>query len=355
MRCQTVMMLVLTGAMLTGAFLPHPRLHLWSPGRAPQSHTAVMTEGSSEAMRTVEVGLGERAYPIYIGSGILGPENSELVRQHVKGRKVLIVTNDRIAPLWLSRCEATFRDSGDLDIETLVVPDGEAHKTMDTIMMIMQKALESRMDRKSTFIALGGGVIGDMVGFAAATYQRGVNFIQIPTTLMAMVDSSVGGKTGVNHPLGKNMIGSFHQPQCVLIDTETLSTLPDREFFSGISEVVKYGLIRDARFFQWQEANMDALVQRDDDTVARAVELSCVNKVGESDFLCRSVPGRSLTYAYLRRNNHHDATSRRWPLAPGGSCRSGRARGRGAGDPQSGPHLWPCHRNWNGIRELASR
>ena len=146
-------------------------------------------------------------------------------------------------------------------------------------MKIMDKALEARLDRRSTFVALGGGVIGDMVGFAAAIYQRGVNFIQVPTTLMAMVDSSVGGKTGVNHPLGKNMVGAFHQPECVLIDTQTLETLPDRELASGIAEVIKYGLIKDAAFFEWQEENMDAILGRDPAVLAEAVKRSCENKV----------------------------------------------------------------------------
>ena len=162
--------------------------------------------------------------------------------------------------------------------DTVVLPDGEEEKTMDVMMKIIDKALELGLDRKVTFVALGGGVIGDMVGFAAAIYQRGVNFIQIPTTVMAMVDSSVGGKTGVNHPLGKNMVGAFHQPQCVFIDTNTLSTLPDRELQSGIAEVIKYGLIRDADFFEWQEKNMANLLARDSATLRYAIKRSCENK-----------------------------------------------------------------------------
>jgi 3-dehydroquinate synthase len=163
-------------------------------------------------------------------------------------------------------------------VETLVLPDGEEYKNMEVLQKILDKALESALDRKATFVALGGGVIGDMVGFAAAIYQRGINFIQIPTTVMAMVDSSVGGKTGVNHPLGKNMIGAFHQPQCVYIDTETLSTLPDRELQSGIAEIIKYGLIRDPEFFEWQEQNMDKLLARDPDALRFAITRSCENK-----------------------------------------------------------------------------
>ena len=162
--------------------------------------------------------------------------------------------------------------------DTLVIPDGEANKTVENLGLILDKALELGLDRKVTLVALGGGVIGDMVGFAAAIYQRGVNFIQIPTTVMAMVDSSVGGKTGVNHPLGKNMIGAFHQPQCVFIDADTLSTLPDRELQSGIAEVIKYGLIRDADFFVWLEENMDKLLARDPDALRYAIKRSCENK-----------------------------------------------------------------------------
>lgn len=165
-----------------------------------------------------------------------------------------------------------------LQVETLILPDGEEFKNMDILQRILDKCLSSGLDRKATLVALGGGVIGDMVGFAAAIYQRGVNFIQVPTTVMAMVDSSVGGKTGVNHPMGKNMIGAFHQPQCVFVDTQTLDTLPDRELCSGISEIVKYGLIRDAAFFEWQEQHMEELLQRKPDALRYAVTLSCQNK-----------------------------------------------------------------------------
>jgi 3-dehydroquinate synthase len=162
--------------------------------------------------------------------------------------------------------------------DTLVLPDGEANKTLEVMQLILDKCLELGLDRKVTFIALGGGVIGDMVGFASAIYQRGVNFIQVPTTVMAMVDSSVGGKTGVNHPLGKNMIGAFHQPECVFIDTQNLSTLPDRELHSGVAEVIKYGLIRDAPFFEWLEENMTKLNERDTSALRYAIKRSCENK-----------------------------------------------------------------------------
>lgn len=203
---------------------------------------------------------------------------SELLKSHVKGKKALLVTNDRIAPLYLERYEMLLKEGGDLEVETLVVPDGEDQKTIAVMQTILDKCLEASLDRKATLIALGGGVIGDMVGFAAAIYQRGVNFIQVPTTVMAMVDSSVGGKTGVNHPKGKNMVGAFHQPQCVFVDTETLSTLPDRELQSGIAEIIKYGLIRDAEFFEWQEENMAAMLARDPTVLRYAVTRSCQNK-----------------------------------------------------------------------------
>jgi 3-dehydroquinate synthase len=160
----------------------------------------------------------------------------------------------------------------------VILPDGEQYKTLDVVNRIYTELLQARCDRKTTLVALGGGVVGDMAGFAAATYQRGVPFIQIPTTLLAQVDSSVGGKTGVNHPLGKNMIGAFHQPRCVLIDTDTLNTLPDNELSAGLAEIIKYGLISDAGFFAWLEQHMDALLARDVDAVSEAIERSCRNK-----------------------------------------------------------------------------
>ena len=225
---------------------------------------------------TVEVELGDRTYPIYIGSGLLA--GGDLLRKHVPGNTALVVTNETVAPLYLDRVVAALSEGGEIRVEVVILPDGEEHKNMDVLMKVFDKALDARLDRQTTFVALGGGVIGDMTGFAAASYQRGVHFVQIPTTVMAMVDSSVGGKTGVNHPAGKNMIGAFYQPRCVLIDTDTLSTLPDREYASGMAEVVKYGLIRDADFFEWQEKNVDALVARDVDVVVTAIERSCVNK-----------------------------------------------------------------------------
>mmetsp|Transcript_19141 Transcript_19141/g.29011 ORF Transcript_19141/g.29011 Transcript_19141/m.29011 type:complete len:427 (-) Transcript_19141:170-1450(-) len=218
-----------------------------------------------------------RDYPIYIGSDFTDDEAAALIKPHILGKRVLLITNDNIDKWYLDRYQKLLEGDGK-QVDTVVLPDGEEHKTFECMSMVLDKALELGLDRRSTFVALGGGVIGDMVGFASAIYQRGVNFIQIPTTVMAMVDSSVGGKTGVNHPLGKNMVGSFHQPQCVFIDTTTLDTLPDRELKSGISEVVKYGLIRDAPFFEWQEENMAKLLARDPEATRYAIKRSCENK-----------------------------------------------------------------------------
>ncbi|KAF5738111.1 3-dehydroquinate synthase chloroplastic [Tripterygium wilfordii] len=251
-----------------------------SPIRA-RATTQVMDqsvgEAGSKAPTIVEVDLGDRSYPIYIGSGLL--DQPELLQKHVHGKKVLVVTNTTVAPLYLDKVvDALTRGNPNVSVEHVILPDGEKYKDMDTLMKVFDKAIESRLDRRCTFVALGGGVIGDMCGYAAASFLRGVNFIQIPTTVMAQVDSSVGGKTGINHRLGKNLIGAFYQPQCVLIDTDTLNTLPDRELASGLAEVVKYGLIRDAEFFEWQEKNMQALMARDPSALAYAIKRSCENK-----------------------------------------------------------------------------
>lgn len=234
--------------------------------------------GSNSRVPTiVDVDLGNRSYPIYIGSGLL--DEPDLLQRHVNGKRVLVVTNTTIAPLYLEKVtKALTVGNSNVTVDSVILPDGEKYKNMETLMKVFDKAIETRLDRRCTFVALGGGVIGDMCGFAAAAFLRGVNFIQIPTTLMAQVDSSVGGKTGINHPLGKNLIGAFYQPQCVLIDTDTLSTLPDRELASGIGEVVKYGLIRDAEFFEWQEKNMQSLLARDANALAYAIKRSCENK-----------------------------------------------------------------------------
>ncbi|XP_027179641.1 3-dehydroquinate synthase, chloroplastic [Coffea eugenioides] len=245
------------------------------------SATPVMDQPPSETTSTaptiVEVDLGNRSYPIYIGSGLLN--QPDLLQRHVHGKKVLVVTNTTIAPLYLDKTIRALTDgNSNVTVDSVILPDGEKYKNMETLMKVFDKAIETRMDRRCTFVALGGGVIGDMCGYAAAAYLRGVNFIQIPTTVMAQVDSSVGGKTGINHPLGKNMIGAFYQPQCVLIDTDTLNTLPDRELASGLAEVIKYGLIRDADFFEWQEKNLPALLARDPSALAYAIKRSCENK-----------------------------------------------------------------------------
>lgn len=224
-------------------------------------------------MKTLVVDLGERSYPIYIGDGLLAGD--DLLRPHIGGRQVMIVTNDTVAPLYLHKLQTAVAG---LQCHSVVLPDGERYKTWEVLNRIFDALLEKRCDRRVTVIALGGGVVGDMAGFAAACYQRGVPFIQVPTTLLAQVDSSVGGKTGVNHPLGKNMIGAFHQPNCVLIDTATLNTLPDRELSAGLAEVIKYGLIRDVAFLDWLEANMDALLRREAAVLAAAIERSCRNK-----------------------------------------------------------------------------
>ena len=196
-------------------------------------------------MKTLSVNLDERSYPIYIGSGLLS--NSGLFLPHIPARQVLIVSNETVAPLYLQQLKTTLSS---LEVHELVLPDGEQFKTLDTVNLIFDKLLQERLNRNCTLIALGGGVVGDITGFAAATYQRGVNFIQVPTTLLAQVDSSVGGKTGVNHALGKNMIGAFYQPRAVIADTDTLNTLDDRQLSAGMAEVIKYGLIRDAEFFE---------------------------------------------------------------------------------------------------------
>jgi 3-dehydroquinate synthase len=224
-------------------------------------------------MQTLTVELGERSYPIHIGRGLL--DDPERFAPHIRGRRVMVVTNETVAALYLERIQRTLAD---FRVDAVILPDGEAYKTLETLNRIYTALLEGRFDRKATLVALGGGVVGDITGFAAASYQRGVDFIQVPTTLLSQVDSSVGGKTGVNHPLGKNMIGAFHQPRCVVIDTDTLDTLPDRELRAGIAEVIKYGLICDRPFFEWLEQHMEGLLARDPDTLAYAIHRSCHDK-----------------------------------------------------------------------------
>ncbi len=224
-------------------------------------------------MQTLTVDLADRSYPIHIGSGLL--ERSELLTPLIAGQRVAIVSNETVAPLYLARVKRALADRAPVEV---ILPDGEQHKTLEVLNRIFDVLLQQRCDRRTTLIALGGGVVGDMAGFAAAVYQRGVPFVQIPTTLLAMVDSSVGGKTGVNHPLGKNMIGAFHQPRGVIIDTDTLGTLPDRELSAGLAEVIKYGLIRDREFLTWLEGNLEALLARDPTALAFAIHRACQNK-----------------------------------------------------------------------------
>jgi len=224
-------------------------------------------------MKKLLVELGDRSYPIYIGSGLLN--QPDLYTQHIKAKQVVVVTNETIAPLYL---DTILKNLQRFDVETVILPDGEQFKTLETVTHIFDKLLVSKFSRNATLIALGGGVIGDMGGFAAACYQRGISFLQIPTTLLAQVDSSVGGKTGVNHPLGKNMIGAFYQPECVIADTDVLDTLDDRQLSAGLAEIIKYGLIRDAEFFEWLENNINALLARDKQALSYAIERSCLNK-----------------------------------------------------------------------------
>jgi 3-dehydroquinate synthase len=223
--------------------------------------------------QTLTVDLGDRSYPIHIGPALLGEQS--LITPALRGRQVMIVSNTTVAPLYLESASRAFVGC---QIEHVTLPDGEEYKDHRSLDMIYDALLRHRFDRKSTLVALGGGVVGDITGFAAATYQRGVDFIQIPTTLLAQVDSSVGGKTGVNHPLGKNMIGAFHQPRAVIADTDTLSTLADRELSAGLAEVIKYGLIDDEPFLLWLEQNIDALLARDSQALAWAIHRSCSDK-----------------------------------------------------------------------------
>lgn len=221
-------------------------------------------------MVKIDIELGERSYPIHIGSNLIS--QSHLYSSAIAGKNVLIVSNETVAPLYLDKVQSAL--SG-FNVNSIILPDGEAFKTLATLESIYDKLLKLRYDRTCTLIALGGGVIGDMCGYAAASYQRGVNFIQIPTTLLSQVDSSVGGKTGVNHPLGKNMIGAFHQPKAVIADIHSLSTLDDRQLKSGISEIIKYGFLIDKSFYDWLCINMQALLDRDTEALSYAVQRSC--------------------------------------------------------------------------------
>lgn len=225
-------------------------------------------------MQTLYVELGERRYPIFIGSDL---DPKALLEPYIHGRQVMIVSNETIAPLYLARYVAAIEALGKT-VATCILPDGEKYKNIEHLNLIFDALLASGFNRDCTVLALGGGVIGDMAGFASACFQRGVYFIQVPTTLLSQVDSSVGGKTGINHPLGKNMIGAFQQPQVVLADMSQLKTLPARELSAGLAEVIKYALLGDADFLAWLEQHMDALVQGDEAALAEAVYRSCAHK-----------------------------------------------------------------------------
>ncbi len=224
-------------------------------------------------METLTVQLAERSYPIYIGTRLL--QDPDLLKRYVRGHRIMVASNDTVAARYMPSLISALPD---FYVDTVILPDGEQFKTLETLNAVFTALLEKRHDRGTTLIALGGGVIGDITGFAAASYQRGVDFIQIPTTLLAQVDSSVGGKTGVNHALGKNMIGAFHQPRCVIIDTDTLKSLPDKELSAGLAEVIKYGLIGDLALFEWLEANLDRLMRRDGAALAHCIRRSCESK-----------------------------------------------------------------------------
>tara|TARA_B110000259_G_scaffold110200_1_gene125998 strand:+ start:667 stop:1746 length:1080 start_codon:yes stop_codon:yes gene_type:complete len=225
-------------------------------------------------MKTININLDKRGYPIYVGEGLI--EDYDLFKKHISNKKVAIITNDKVAPLYLQKVTNIL--SNDKDIIPIILPDGEAFKNLETLNLIYDALLKNKANRQVTLIALGGGVIGDITGFAAATFMRGVDFIQIPTTLLSQVDSSVGGKTGINHQLGKNMIGAFYQPKCVIADIRLLETLPDKELSAGLAEVIKYGLIRDFSFFEWLENNIEGIMKRDSQLLIQSVIRSCQNK-----------------------------------------------------------------------------
>ncbi len=226
-------------------------------------------------MRTLTVNIKDQPYPIHIGPGLL--ERADLITPHLAQNRAVIVTNTTVAPLYAERLQNSLTAAG-VENFSIVLPDGEIHKNWQTLNLIYDQLIEKRCERKTTLIALGGGVVGDMTGFAAATYQRGAPYIQIPTTLLAQVDSAVGGKTAINHPQGKNMVGAFYQPKLVLADTDLLNTLPNREFSAGMAEVIKYGLIRDLPFFEWLEANIERVMAREPDALIHAIYESCRNK-----------------------------------------------------------------------------
>lgn len=234
-------------------------------------------------MEIVKIDLGERGYDICVGSNLLS--NEDLLLGHISNKNVAIITNETVGPLYLEELKNGLTKSK--SIIDIVLKDGEKYKNQDSLDFIYETLLKNKYGRDSVLIALGGGVVGDITGYAAATYMRGINFIQAPTTLLSQVDSSVGGKTGINHVLGKNMIGAFYQPKLVVIDVDCLQSLPDTELSAGLAEVIKYGLIRDFAFFEWLEKNMDCLLRKNSDCLIEAIIRSCKNKaqvVGEDEF-----------------------------------------------------------------------
>jgi 3-dehydroquinate synthase len=245
------------------------------PASAKAHRRAPAERTGEELMQTLNVDLGERSYPIHIGAGLLA--RAELIAERLPKKKVAIITNVTVAPLYLAPLKRALEARG-VEVVPITLPDGEQHKNWETLNRIFDVLLEHRCERGTTLIALGGGVVGDLAGFAAAAFLRGVPFIQVPTTLLAQVDSAVGGKTAINHPLGKNMIGAFYQPRAVIADIDTLSTLPPRELAAGLAEVIKYGLIRDPALFEWLEKNVARLVRREAEPLAHAIERSCAIK-----------------------------------------------------------------------------
>ena len=227
----------------------------------------------SDKSKILNVELADKSYPIYIGSDLLSSKS--LLSDHIQGKQVMVLTNTTIAPLYLEKLKDALSD---FNVESVVLPDGEEFKTLETLNKVFDALLKAKFDRSSTLVALGGGVVGDITGYAAASYQRGVNFIQVPTSLLSQVDSSVGGKTGVNHELGKNMIGAFYQPKAVIIDVDTLDTLSDQEYSAGMAEVIKYGLLGNADFFSMLETNIESIMARNKDLIIEIIFNSCKDK-----------------------------------------------------------------------------
>jgi 3-dehydroquinate synthase len=283
-------------------------------------------------MQTLTVGLGARSYLIHIGRDLLG--HAELLLPHIPHGRAALVTNTTVGPLYLGPLQRLLEIHG-VQVVPVLLPDGEQYKNWETLNLIFDALLRGRCDRSTPVIALGGGVVGDLAGFAAASFMRGVPFIQVPTTLLSQVDSSVGGKTGINHPLGKNMIGAFWQPVSVIADTATLDTLPDRELSAGLAEVIKYGLIRDRGFFEWLEANMERLVARDPEALAHAIRRSCENKAAvvaadERESGERALLNLGHTFGHAIENAlgygtwlHGEAVAAGTVLAAALSCRMG--------------------------------